>query len=267
MTSGMRRLLPVVLAAMVILSASAMLASSRNASAYSGISIDLDMPDYAGKSTMFVAVLTISGGPAGDVGGNFSYKAEIVDFKNKTGFSVTPDRATGPSGVFNLNITMPGEAPQEIRIRINATSKAYPSGDTEYSLKSFSIDVVDPIVIRAKVYNTGDVDARNVTAKFYADGFLLGSTVFNVTAGSSTEIHWNWTFVKIDEGKHVVSVVLDDPNKLAEFSDGNNVFSQTIYVGDVGNPVGAILTIGVIIMSVLVVLVYLQKPVRRGKKA
>ena len=78
---------------------------------------------------------------------------------------------------------------------------------------------------------------------------------------------YNWTFVKIDEGKHVVSVAIDDPNRIAEFADGNNVFSQTIYVGDVGNPVGAVLTMGVIIMSVLVALTYLQKPPKRGKKA
>lgn len=260
-------LLPVMVSLLLALSMSALLSSSRDAEAYSGISVSLDLPTYAGSSEQFKATLAISGGPAGDVGGNYSYKVEISEYVNKTGFAVTPDRATGPSGVFVLNLTMPGEGDQTIRVRVNATSKAYPSGDVEYTLKTFSIKVVDPIVIRAVVYNTGVIDALNVTAKFYADGSLQGSKTFNVSAGKSTELTFNWTFVKISEGKHVVSVVLDDPNRIAEFADGNNAFSQTIYVGDVGNPAGAVLTIGVIIMSVLVALTYLQKPSKRGKKA
>ncbi|MGQ9587446.1 MAG: CARDB domain-containing protein [Thermoplasmata archaeon] len=238
-----------------------------NSSAYSGVNVDTNIPAYAGKSQTFVATITVTGGPAGDIGGNFSVRVEIVEFKNKTGFSVTPSSTvTSPTGVFRINITMPGEAPQTIRLTINATSKATSTRDSDYTVRIVTIKVVDPIVISAEVFNTGEVDAKNVTAWFYADGVLLGLRVFNVTAGSSRVLIYNWTFLKISDGKHVVSVEVDDPNNIVEFSDGNNAFSRTIYVGTQGNPVGAVLTMGIIAMSILVALTYLQKPVKRPKK-
>jgi len=64
----------------------------------------------------------------------------------------------------------------------------------------------------------------------------------------------------------VITIVVDDANKLVEFSNGNNVYSLTIYIADTGNPLGAVLAIGVIVLSVFVGLMWLQKPQKRGKK-
>jgi subtilase family serine protease len=102
-----------------------------------------------------------------------------------------------------------------------------------------------------------------VKAEFYADGILLGEQVFDVAAGESRVVMYNWTWANIDDGEHVVTVVIDDGDGLVEFSDGNNVYSTTIYVGSQGNPIGGVLTVAVIIMSVLVALVYLAKPAKR----
>jgi len=238
---------------------------SSEAAAYGGISIQLDRPSFAGKSQTVQCTLVLSGGPAEDGGGNYTYKAEIVA-DNSTGSSVNPSTASSASGVFSFNVTMPGYAPQTIKVKINATSKGGSPVATKYLEQEFDVKVVDPIVIAATVYNIGDVDARNVTARFYADGTYLASKIFNVTAGGTAKVSYNWTFEGIRSGKHVVTVAVDDPNRLVEFSDGNNVYSLTIYVGDEGNALGAVLTIGVIIASVFVALMWLQKPPRRGKK-
>lgn len=262
-----RTLLAVLLALLLAVPIIAILQAVPSAAAYSGVNVDTNIPTYAGKSQTFVATITVTGGPAGDIGGNFSVKVEITEFENKTGFLVTPSSTvSNPTGVFLINMTMPGEAPQTIRLTVNATSKATSTRDSDYTVRTVTIKVVDPIVISAEVFNTGDVDAKNVTARFYADGDLLGSQTFNVTAGSSQVLVYNWTFLRISDGKHVVSVKVDDPNNIVEFSDGNNAFSRTIYVGTQGNPVGGILTMGIIVMSVLVVLTYLQKPIKRPKK-
>lgn len=256
------------LAVLVLLGALAVplgLHASSEASAYGGISIQLDRPSFAGKSQAVECRLVITGGPAEDGGGNYTYKAEIVA-DNTTGSSVTPNTASSSSGVFNFNVTMPGYAPQTIKVKINATSKGGSPVVTKYLEQEFEIKIVDPIVITATVYNIGEVDARNVTARFYADGTYLASRIFNVTAGGTVTVSYNWTFENIRSGKHLVTVTVDDPNSLVEFSDGNNVYSLTIYVGDEGNPLGAVLTIGVIIASVFVGLMWLQKPSRRGKK-
>lgn len=242
----------------------AVLGSVPRASGWSAITVDLDHPPFAGKGEVVPVTLTIAGGPAGDAHGNYTYKADIEGV-NTTGALVSPSSGTSQSGVFRLNLTMPAYAPQKIKILVNATSKS-PSLESRFVEVEFEMKVVDPIVIRTEVFNLGPVDAHNVTAKFYADGVYLASRTFNVSAHSSAVVSYNWTFLAIKEGKHVVTVVIDDPNKIVEFSDGNNVYSLTIYVGRKGNALGGILSIFVIIAAVLFVLMYLQKPVRRGRK-
>ncbi len=260
-----RALLVFVLAFSIVLPVASVTHPTHDAAAFSGVSIDLDHPEYAAKKQIVRCVLTVGGGPAGDSTGNFSYKAEI-DGPNTTGSAVNPITGTSASGVFVLNVTMPASAPQTIKIKINATSKNTGGSISITAEREFSVKVVDPVVIRATVFNNGAVDARNVTARFYADSELLETRVFNVSADSSLQIEYNWTFLDIRSGKHVITVTIDDPNNVVEFSDGNNVFSRTVYVGTQGNPVGAVLTIGVIIMSVLVALLYMSKPQTRKKK-
>lgn len=238
---------------------------SAPAAAYSGISVDLDHPSFAAKGSKIPLTLLITGGPAGEIGGNYTYRAEL-DGTNTTGASVTPSTGTSESGVFRLNLTLPTQAPQTLKIIINATSKEARTQTSSFTESTFEIKVVDPIVITATVHNPGTVDAKNVTARFYADGALLTSMVFNVSAGSSESLEYNWTFAKIKSGKHVVTVTVDDPEDLVEFSDGNNVFSQTIYVGSQGNPAGVVLVIGVIIASILTGLMFIAKPPKRSKK-
>lgn len=239
---------------------------SGNAAALSDISIQLDVPSFAGKSQKVACTLMISGGPAGAFGGNYSYRAEIVA-DNRTGSSVFPSSGTSSTGVFKINITMPGEAFQKIKVKINATSEeeVITGGESVYKVKEFEVEIVDPIIIEATVYNVGAVDAEGVEAKFYADETLLGSMTFAVPADSSKIITYNWTWASVPNGEHVVKVVIDDPNSIVEFSDGNNVYSMTVYIGSVGNPVGAVLSVGVIIMSVFVMLTFLQKPQKRKK--
>jgi hypothetical protein len=257
------RLMVAVAAALVLTVPSLqLLGGTMNASAYSDISMELDYPRYAGVTETFVCTLTVAGGPAGDRGGNFSYRAQVVGDET-AGSSVTPETQTSADHVFKFNVTMPSVAPQTVKLRVNVTSTAADATASTFKVRDFDIKVVEPIVISATVYNIGDADVKDATARFYADGTLLATKTFSVAKGSSTTLRHNWTFVKIDEGKHVVTIVIDESEDLVEFRDGNNVYTLTIYVGERSNPIGAVLTIGVVIMSVLVALTVLQKPSRR----
>ncbi len=254
-------------AALMILLAmpsAAILNVAPGARAYTGITIDLEHPTFAGKSQKVQCTLTIAGGPASGEAGNYSYKIEITG-KNTTGSSATPSSGNSIEGVWVLNITMPERASQTIKIKVNASSKSVETQQTKYLENEFDIKVVDPIVIRAEVFNNGPVAALNVTAKFFADGALLNTQIFNLSANTSTALIYNWTFLKISGGKHIITVSVDDAGKVVEFSNGNNVFSRTIYVEQTSNPIGGVLTIAVIILSVFVGLLYLQKPIRREK--
>jgi len=239
---------------------------STDAAAYSGISVSIDKPLFAGKSETVLVKVIMQGGPAADIGGNYSYKDITMTGANTTEWKVDPVSQTSESGVFKFNLTMPAEPGQNVKISLNATSTEWKTGESTYTSAEFEIKVVDPIVITAQVFNKGVVDAVNATARIYADGLLLDTQVINVTAGSSKTITHNWTFSSIRNGKHVITVTIDDPSGLVEFNDGNNEFTITIYVGVQGNPAGAVLTVGLMIVIVIFVLTYMQKPMKRGKK-
>jgi len=256
------------LALAIIFSASlaGVLQAGPNAAAYSGISVDIENPSFAGKSQKVAVTIIIVGGPAADIGGNYSYKGVTMTGANTTGWSVSPTTQISESGVFKLNLTMPETPGQTVKISFNATSTEWKTDEETYTNAEFQIKVVDPIVITAQVFNKGAVDAVNATVLIYADGLLLDSQVVNVTAGSSRTIMYNWTFSSIRSGKHVVTVKVDDPSGLVEFNEGNNEYAITIYVGEQGNPAGGILTVILIIVIFFFVLTYMQKPMRRGKK-
>lgn len=241
--------------------------TATNASAYSPINMVFEHPDFGGIGKQVQCTISMYGGPAADYGGEYNWTSEITASVNSTGAAVTPSvGAPRAVGLWVVNVTMPGTGNQTVTIKITGTSSAG-SIDASVTVSSeFEIRVVVPIVIKATVANTGDVDAKNVTARIFADGTLLNTQQINVSAGSTATITYNWTFLSISEGRHVITVTVDDPSNVVEFSNGNNVFSQVIYVGEPGNPAGVALTIGVIIAAILVVLMYLQKPVKRPLK-
>jgi len=258
----------IVLAALLVASLVAptlsFLPSAPNASAYGGIEVTLQHPEFAGLNETVQCVMTISGGPA-QPGGNYSYGATIIG-KNTSGSSINP--ASGPSqqsGVFKLNITMPEEAPQTIKIRVNASSTSAASETSDTLQRDFEIKVVVPVVMKATVVNTGPVPVSNVTARFFADGTLLSTQTFNVSANGTQQLSYSWTFLKIKNGKHVLTITVDDPNNIVEFTDGNNVISRDIWIGKQSNVAGAVLSGGVVVLAVLVFLMWVQKPKRKSK--
>jgi len=262
-----RLLLAAMLLAALAFPGAVLTHTTTNAAAYSPISMVFDHPLFGGASKDVQCTISMYGGPAADLGGEYNWTSEITASLNDTGMSITPSvGASTTTGVWVVNVTLPGEGDQTVTIKITGTSRAS-SGEAFVTASSeFEIKVVVPVLIKATVSNTGPVDARNVTAKIFADGALLSTQIINVTAGSTATISYNWTLLEIRSGRHVITVTVDDPSKLVEFSNGNNVFTQVIYVGSPGNPAAVALTIGVIIAAVLVVLMFLQKPVRRPLK-
>ena len=269
MSASWSRSLAILVLALTLLLGFAFAGTVRPSAAapvYSSISIVVDHPSYGAISSEVPIVVTARGGPAEDFGGNYTLTEITATGTNTTGFDWSPKDPRNDLGIFKVNITMPAKANQTIKLTVNVTSASSNEDKQSYSTTTFEMKVVAPIIIKAQVFNRGSVDASNVTAKIYVDGTLLHSWTFNLTAGASTNLSYNWTFASIRHGKHIVTVTIDEPNDIVEFSEGNNVMTRTIYIGSQGNPAGAVLTMVLIIMSILFVLTYLQKPVRRTKK-
>jgi len=263
--SARRLMLALLAVASIVLPLIAVLPAAPNASAFSGIEVAIQGPTFGGINETIQLVMTISGGPAED-GGNYSYGATIVG-ANTTGASVNPASAPSQSsGVFKLNVTLPVFAPETITLRVNATSQNPTNTFTDTLQKDYKISVVVPVLLKATLVNKGAVPASNVTAKFFADGTLLHTEIVNITTNGTQVLTYNWTFLKLSRGKHIVAITVDDPNKIVEFSDGNNVITREIWYGKQSNVPGAVLTAGVIILAVLVFLMWLQKPMRKPKK-
>ncbi len=261
-----RFILGLLLVSAIAVPGSLLSQTTTNAAAYSPISIVFDHPAFGAINQTVQGKVTMHGGPAADVGGTYNWTSELSAV-NDTGAQILPSVGSqNEAGVWYVNITMPEFGPQTLTIKIIGTSTASTGSATMTASASFEMQVVVPIMIKATVQNKGDVDANNVTAKIFADGVLLDAKIINVSAGSSTSFNYNWTFLNIKSGRHVVTVTVDDPQRLVEFNNGNNVFTQVIYVGAPGNPAAVGLTIGVIIAAILVALMWLQKPVRRPLK-
>jgi len=262
----MASMLVAATALVLLLPAMGGMSPAAHAEAFSGINVDVQCPTSAGAGERVPVVVTARGGPAYDLGGNYTFRDIEVTADNDTGLDYNPKSDINEAGVFRFNITMPEKGGQTIEVKMNVTSKASVGRNETYTHVTFKIKVIEPVFISAEVFNRGLVDAEGAVAKFYADGVLIHTETFNISAGSTKTLFYNWTVESLRHGKHVITVTLDDANDIVEFSDGNNVFTRTIYVGEQTNPAGAILTIAVIVMSVFFVLTYLQKPVRRGKK-
>lgn len=241
--------------------------STTNAAAYSPINLVFDHPEFGAVTKEVQCTITMYGGPAADLGGTYNWTAEITASLNSTGAAIIPSvGAAVAGGVWVVNVTMPDTGNQTVTVKIIGTSTASTGTASVTASSEFEMQVVVPILIRATIQNTGKVDANNVTAKIFADGVLLDTQTVNVSAGASTTISYNWTFLSIRNGRHTVTVTVDDPSNVVEFSNGNNVFTQVIYIGKQGNPAAVGLTFGVIIAAILVGLMFLQKPVRRPLK-
>ena len=196
-----------------------------NVSAAGDVFVRLDGPVAMATGSSQMYTLTISGGP-GEEGGNFSYRISLSGL-NTTGASVSPMTGNSTSGTFSLNITAPS-IPQTLKIMVNATSSNAAKAVTVE--KTFSIQILRPIVISQGILNSGDIEAKNVLVKFYVDDRFIGSKVVDVPAKSNVTVKYEWIAVNEKPGAHQVKVVMDASNELVELSEGNNVAYSTIYI-------------------------------------
>ncbi len=232
------------------------LAPAGHVSAVGDVFIRLDGPTALATGSSQMYTLTISGGP-GEEGGNFSYKISLNGL-NTTGASVSPVTGNSTSGTFSLNITAPS-IPQTLKVVVNATS-----GNSARSVrleKTFSIQILRPIVISQGILNSGDIEAKNVLVKFYVDDVFIGSKVVDVPAKSNVTVKYDWIAQNERPGEHRVKVVMDAQNELVELSEGNNVAYHTIYITG-GSTISTVLWATIGGLLALLFLLYSMK----GKK-
>jgi len=185
----------------------------------------------------------------------YNYRAEIAG-ENMLGASVSPDNGTSEDGIFFLKIKGPTNA-GELKVKVNASAN---ETDTSwYQIKEFVFKVVKPIHISAVLHNSGENDANNVTVQMFVDGVLKDLKTYNISAGSSVTVHFNWTFGEIPGGEYKVTLVADSSDNIVEFSEGDNTLEMTIYYTKSGNPLRGVISVMIIFVVIVLILTILQK--------
>ena len=218
---------------MLLLVAAVLLSAmpSAQAEAYGPLYAEIDGPQVVATGSVSMYTLTMIGGPAEVGAGNYSYKATMTGSADVTGSSILPGTG-GPAsdGTFHLNLTAPAE-PQTITISIECRSASV--SQTVKTTITFQVKVVDPIVLRTTVKNTGEVDAVGVpiSLQVYQDGEWVEfhRTTIDLAAGESVQFSYNWTALGLEPGEHKVRMVLDPNNQIVTFEGGASVYETTIY--------------------------------------
>jgi len=198
---------------------------------YDPLYAEIEGPQVVTTSSVTMYTLTMFGGPA-EVGvGNYSYKATMTGSGNTYGAFFIPGTVEPTAdGTFHINLTAPAE-PQTMTISIECKSASI--SQTEKITITFQVKVVDPIVLRTTVTNTGEVDAVGVpiSLQVYQDGEWVEfhRATIDLAAGESYQFLYNWTALGLEPGEHKVRMVLDPSNEIVTFEGGSSVYETTIY--------------------------------------
>lgn len=218
---------------MLLLVAAVLLSAmpSAQAETYGPLYAEIEGPQVVATSSVTMYTLTMIGGPAEIRAGNYSYKATVAGSEGGVGSSLLPGTG-GPvsGGVFYLNLTAPA-VPQTLTITIECRSASV--SQTVKTTITFQVKVVDPIVLKTTVMNTGEVDAVGVpiSLQVYQDGDWVEfhRTTIDLAAGESVQFTYNWTALGLEPGEHKVRMVLDPSNQIVAFEGGASVYETTIY--------------------------------------
>ncbi|MCX6650096.1 MAG: hypothetical protein NT131_00315 [Methanomassiliicoccales archaeon] len=149
---------------------------------YNPLHTQLDGPMVICAEDKQMYILTMVGGPAEAGVGNYSYKAEV------SGDATITPSSGGPktSGRFYLNLTAPANTG---KLTITITCKSVGTLQTVSSVIEYKVTVVEPVLLRATVTNTGNMNATGVplTMQLYQDEAWTTyySTTIDVDAGGS----------------------------------------------------------------------------------
>lgn len=255
----MRRLL-----ALSIIIVSFLAISSVNAQQDSEVRIYVFGPEIAATGSVSVFDVNVVGGPA-DAGGNYSIEA-YLEGTNLTGampIRASPYTVESNTGNFTVNVTAP-RIPQTMSLVINATSIL--EGSRAYSETKYEIRVVEPIVLSARIENTGSLGLENLAVKFYVDNEFVGNgTISSITAGNSTTVSYDWLVADIASGRHEIRITVDmNGDGIIKVNDGDIVTISYFYreYGAIHPAIIAI--VGVLMVFVIFILVRTIMKKRRG---
>jgi hypothetical protein len=211
-------------------------------------------PDALGISDKAVYTITVVGGPAED-GGKWRVAAHLTG-ENVTDASPNLGNAfneTNESNIFQVDVTAPSIA-QDMVLNVDAASLL--GANASLVSDTFKIAVVDPINLRATVWNPSNSTLKNVLVNFKVDGELVGSSepiaeIGPLSEGTAT---FSWITKRISSGKHVLGIEIDlDGDGIIDETRGETFYTEDFY----GPPAGTSLLVTILIVLFVIVIILL----------
>jgi hypothetical protein len=215
--------------------------------------------------------VTIKGGPAEATNGTYTYRVLLTGYA-AVNATLTPYTGTSKTGIFKFNLTTP-KVVGDLSLTLFATSKSADGTNTTYKneTKPFIVKVVNPIVFKVTIKNTGNMTVTKIPVYFwvdYVDNTSKPIYVANVTinALSTKVVTYNWTTNSLGPGSHELKVQIDPNATFVLFDVGGTVQTTTFYFNQSGyGTTNAILWVALIVLVFAVFMVY-RRPAPRRKK-
>ena len=137
--------------------------------------------------------------------------------------------ATNVSAVtFKVNVTAP---PTEGDFTITVNGTADVGNEIYWNKTHYKISTVKPYIIKAELYNSGSVEAKNVSVSLSIDGKFQYSTKVDLPPQKNQTVKLKFNPNDFSDGLHKARIVIDDSNHLT-FKNGNTEMTVDIYLGE-----------------------------------
>jgi len=172
------------------------------------------------------------GGPAvsanATVVGNLSYYATPVG-PNLTGVSFNPGSAFFKNNASITATLHPGNTTQTISIDIMVSS-VY-QGKNASTNFSITVSVVRPYVVSATIVNPTNATVSAFAVYVTLDGTVIGQVnVSSLAPRASTRVTYEYPTLGLSVGSHTFTFSLVQLHGLVTFSNGQTVYSESVYV-------------------------------------
>ena len=196
------------------------------------VSGSISGPTLVSVSTTSVYQISGWGGPA--VASNGTRVGSIRYFATPTGPNLTGVSFTPAAKNFTTNTSLAGNltvgnASETITIDVMVSSTY--QGKNQSTNFTYAVDVVRPYVITATIVNSSSATVSAFTVFVTLDGTVIGSVnVTSLLAGGTFGLSFKYPTLGLSPGDHTFAISLAQEHGLVTFSNGQTLYTQTVYV-------------------------------------
>ncbi len=171
-------------------------------------------------------------------GGTYKYTVTIIGAPNadkwgcvvnvSQGGKAVPENYTSQtSSTFTVTVQSPAKE-GDFTITVNGTADI--GNSTYWNKVEYKVKAVQPYIVTATIYNSGEVDANNVSVSLFADGKFQYTTSVSIPSGKSSTATLKWNPSGFSDGVHTLEIRIDPSSNLT-FEGGKAVLIKQVYVG------------------------------------